>query len=493
MRKRRARTIATIAAIAAIAMALILCPAPKLLAQGGFGHLEDASIAPRGLFRLRTSSVWTRYDQRFAPTGLAALGAPFTADSLGAMQITELGAADSLVDAAAAAPFTLSLGKSRLNAVAREEFVPITLEFGLTRRLAFGLVVPLVRKRVAGILTLDSAGANMGPNPRRRSVAATTTNTILQQEFLAARTQLQTQLQGCTSNPGGAGCAALLARQSEAQALIQSSQAFAANVAALYGTTTNDGEAFVPRAQSAAHVAIAARVADFNLKYQDLLASTADFVTAIPVGAAGPAGSADIEDYVIDDLGRDSIATKQLLGIGDMEFGVKFMAVDRATFRLAVASSVRFPTGSRQAPVGVADLRIGDGGVGFDARAILEMHRGRLGLLGATTFSMVGSSDALSSNDSRRIAIDLAPRWHLSAPLAIHGAYSLRDADVTGSMHLVGGGVSFTSVNSWTAGTRPLPMEMRYTHLETAHGDAGAPKFIRDQLEVRIYYQARGR
>jgi hypothetical protein len=487
MREHRALTIAT------VAIALSFFPPRVLVAQGGFGHLEDATIAPRGLLRLRTSSVWTRYDQRFATNGLAALGAPFTADSLGPGQVTELATADSLVDAAAASPFTLSLGRSRLDAVAREEYLPITFEYGVTRRLAFGLVVPLVRKRVAGLLTLDSAGANMGPNPRRRSTAATTTNGIVQGEFLAARNQLQTQLSNCTSNPGAAGCAALLARQAEAQALIQSSQSFAASVGALYGTATTEGEAFVPRTQSAAQAAIAARVAAFNLQYQDILASSANFVTTIPVGAAGPAGSADLVDYVINDLGRDSIATKQLVGVGDLEFGVKFLAADYTGFKFAVASSLRFPTGSRQAPAGVADLRIGDGGLGFDARGIVEAHRGRFAILGAATFTKLGSTVETSSGDSHRITIDLAPRWHLSAPLAVHGAWSLRNADVTGSVHLVGGGVSFTTVNSWSPGTRPLPMEMRYTHLETARGDAGAPKFTRDQLEVRIYYQRRAR
>jgi hypothetical protein len=479
--------------IATLAIALLVCPA-LAIAQGGFGHLEDASIAPRGVVRLRTSTVWTRYEQRYASGGLAALGAPFTADSLGPSQIPELAIVDSLVDDAAASPFTLSLGKSRLSSMAREEFMPITLEYGVTRRLAFGLVVPLVRKRVAGLFTIDSAGANMGPNPRRRSATALATNANVQAQFLAARTQLETQLQNCIANPGAAGCPALLARQAEAQALIQSSQSFASSVAALYGTTTTEGEAFVPRTQSGAQAAIAARVAAFNLQYQDILASSASFVTAIPVGSAGPAGSADVVDYVIRDLGRDSIAAKTQVGVGDMELGVKFLAADYSGFKLAVASSLRLPTATRKAPAGVADLRIGDGGIGFDARAILEAHRGRLAVLGAASYTKLGSTAETAAGDSRRITIDVAPRWHLSAPLAIHGAWSLRDADVTGSTQLMGGGVSFTTVNStWSPGTRPLPMEMRFTHLETVSAAVGAPKATRDQLEVRIYYQRRGR
>jgi hypothetical protein len=321
----------------------------------------------------------------------------------------------------------------------------------------------------------------------------------VQTEFASAATQLQSRLTSCTANPAGAGCPALLARQTEAQQLIQASQSFATTLGSLYGTSTGTGEAFVPRTQSAAQAAIAARVADFNLKYKDLLVSASNLLTAIPVGAAGAAGSADVVDYLTDDLGRDSIATKEVFGVGDVELGFKYLAIDhamhggRGAFRLALASSVRFPSATREAPVGVADLHIGDGGVGFDARGIVDLRAGRLGLIGASTLTLVGSGSAPSTNDTRRVAIDLAPEWHLSAPLAIHGAYSLRSADVTGSTQLVGGGVSFTTVDSYGAGSRPLPLEMRYTHLQTQRADAGTAKFTLDQLEVRIYYQPRGR
>jgi len=486
-------------AIAAFAIALHVTLAPALAAQAGLSPLEDASIAPRGLFRLRTASVWARYDQRFATGGLAALGAPYTADSLGVAQLPALGTAQSLVQAAAATPFTLSLGQSHLSAMAREEHLPFMLEYGVTRRLAIAVVVPVIRKRISGLLTLDSTGSNMGPNPRRLSATATQTNGLVQTEFASAAVQLQSRLTSCTANPAGAGCPALLARQTEAQQLMQSSQLFATTVGSLYGTSAATGQAFVPRAQSAAQAAIAARVADFNLKYKDLLVSASNILTAIPVGAAGAVGTADVEGYVSGDLGRDSLATNEVYGVGDVELGFKYLAIDHAihggdgAVRLALASSVRFPSGSREAPVGVADLRIGDGAFGFDARAILELRRGRWELIGASTLTFVGSGAAPATNDTRRIALDLAPQWHLSAPLAIHGAYSLRTADVSGSTQLVGGGVSFTTVNARSAGSRPLPMEMRYSHLETARGDAGAAKFTRDQLEVRIYYQPRGR
>lgn len=483
--------------VAALVVSSILSAPPVARAQAGMDHLEDASTTPRGLFRLRAITVWTRYDQRFDGSRLTALGAPYTADSLGTAQLPDLTTTQSLVQSATGSPsFRLSLGRSQLDAMVREEHVPITLEYGATSRLSLALVVPVVRKRIAGFFRLDSAGANMGPNPHRVSTGASQNNGQVQTEFSLAASQLQGRLQACVGNPSGPGCAALLARQAEAQQLIQSSQAFASDLAALYGSLSSTGMAFVPRNQSAAQAAIAARVADFNLKYRDLLVSPVNVINAIPAAAAGSAGSADLEEYLTSELGRDSIARKERVGVGDWEIGVKFRAVDRPAkhrrdlgVRLAIASTARFPSGSRRSSTPVADLRLGDGGIGFDARAILELQRGRFALRSAGSFTLVGSAAGDTLHDSHRVALDIAPQWHLSGPLAVHAAFSQRRGDVSGTDQLRGGGVSFTTLSTYRAGSRPLPMEMRFTHLETARGDAGAPKFTRDQLEVRIYYQ----
>jgi hypothetical protein len=481
----------------AATLAILLFAPHMLPAQGGLSLLDDASLAPRGLFRLRLPTVWTRYEQRFTNSGTTPLGAPFTADSLGPQQLPPLSNAQTLIGDATAAPFSLSLGRSRLDATAREEQMPITLEYGVFDRLSVSLVVPIVRKRLSGLLRLDTTGANVGPNPQRLSALAVTTNSQVQLQFANAAAQLQSQLNNCTLGP--AACAALALRQAEAQALIVSSQAFATTVGSLYGKTGETGEAFVPRASSAAQSTIAARVADFNAKYMDLMATTSNFITSVPVGAAGPAGSDNLLDYVMSDLGRDSIATGRVFGIGDVELGVKFLAFDRPVrergsigARFLVASTVRFASATRRAPIGVADLRIGDGAIGFDARGIAEVQRGRAGIIGAATYTSVGVNSAMPPSDTRRISIDLEPRYNLTAPMTIHGSYALRTADFTGNTSLAGGGVSFTTVALHKRGSRPLPMEMRYSHLETIRGDVGAAKFTRDQVEVRIYYQ-RGR
>jgi hypothetical protein len=474
-------------------------------AQAGLGHLGDASIAPRGMFRLHAVAAWTRYDARFASTGIVPLGAPFSADSFGVRQLPRLAAAESLVREASGVPFSLTLGRSRLDATAREEVFPLALEYGLTDRISVGVVVPFVRKRVAVQFRLDTAGgftANAGPNRHRMDPGAAQNNATLQAQFASAAQQLQQRLSDCQANPAGPGCAALLPRTAEAQALIAESQTLAGELEALYGSLTNPGAAFVPTGGSAAQLGIEARILAIAARYRDLLSSGVDVITVLPFGAAGPAGVAQVQEYLFAEELRDTVATRERVGIGDIEVGLAMRVFSRAAAQpggvgahLTVAGGVRLPTGSDSVVSELVDMRLGDRTTGVHARATLDVSRARFGVLASGHYTQAfGGTDTATTvifpTDQRLIELAVAPRWHVSGPLAVHGAYSLRTSDVTGSDQLVGGGISFSSLRSTPAGKTP-PIEMRFTHLQSVSGAAGRPKFFRDQLELRIYYRLR--
>ena len=470
-------------------------------AQVELTHVEDASTPPRGLLRLRALTSWTRYDSRFTSSGTESLGAFLTADSLGATRFPALTPIQSLVQSVSGSPFTLSLGRSRLDATAREEIVPIGLEYGITNRLAVGVMMPIVRKRAAVLFRLDTTGsaANVGPNPRRSNSAAVTNNTQVQAEFTNAITQLQNRLQTCQANPAAPGCSSLAGRESLAQQLIQASQSFRTDVASLYGSGSSTGAAFVPTSQSAAQGAVAQRVSAFNTQFKDFLGTTANLIQAIPTPAGGPAGAADFQSYLAKDLGRDSVNMQERLGIGDVEVGFKARVLDvvasktRTTgIEFSVGSTVRLPTGSRQSTSDVVDLRLGEGSVIVDSRAIGDARMGRFGFLAVGEFATsVHDNDTtnVAMRNSRWTALQVSPRWHLSEALAIHLDYSMRSTDKLGVDQLVGGGVSYSTLSAYRAGARALPMEMRFTHLEAVSGDANRPKFFRDQLEMRIYFR----
>lgn len=477
---------------------------PPLRAQAGLGHLEDATVVPRGLFRLRATTVWTRFDERFTGDGREALGAPYTSNALGRAQLPAFGVVDSLASLAAGQPLSLSLGQSRLDARGRREIVPLGLEYGLTRRITVGVTVPLVRSRVTVQLRLDSTGATVGPNLHRTLASAASTNALLQTQFAAAAAQLQGRLTACQADPASPGCAELLARQAEAQALIAASQGFASAVGALYGTATTEGTAFVPRADSPAQADIALRIADFNARYRALLGSGSDVLTAVPVGAGGPAGLAELQDYLTRDLNGDSLATEERTGIGDIEVGVKLLLLDRradstssVAMRATASGLLRLATGSRQSPSPITDLRLGDGMNTVESRLAVDLQARRIGVLAVGDLALgmdetdvvpLDASGNAIERDTRWLGIHVAPRFHISEPFAIHGAWTLRTANVSGSSSLVGGGVSYTTLQRFLSGGGPLPLEMRFTHLESLSGPAGMPKFARDQIEVRIYF-----
>lgn len=501
--RRRRNSILAAALVVSAAVGAVTSLSAPLLAQAGLDHLEDATLPPRGLLRIRAATAWTRYDAVFSDSGSRPLGAFLTSDSLGVKQVPALAGIQSLVQDASGQSFSLTLGRSRLDATAREEIVPIGFEYGVSRRFAVSFVTPIIRRRVAVVFRLDTngVGANVGPNPQRTDASASQNNTQVQAEFASAAAQLQARLQSCQADPSGSGCATLLSREAEAQQLIQSSQSFASSLESLYGSATADGAPFVPLAQSAAQLAIAARLGSFNAQYQDLLGTSVQLLKAVPRAAGGPAGSAEFRDYAIGELGGDSLATQERLLIGDVEFGAKALVLDRrpsaghrTAMMMSVASSVRLPTGSRKRASQIVDLSSGSGSVVLDTRALFDAKIARVGLFAAASFATsvhdVDTSTVYPRN-SRWTELQVAPRWHISDPLSVFAAYSIRSGDKLGGDQLAGGGVTYSTIARYGDTNRSLPIEMRFTHLAAVAGDANLPKFYRDQIELRIYLRLR--
>src|SRR6478609_5695212 len=61
-------------------------PAP-LLAQVYPSHTEDAAPVPKGVLRVKATTVWTRYDERFTSTGRSPISDDIATDSLGPRQL----------------------------------------------------------------------------------------------------------------------------------------------------------------------------------------------------------------------------------------------------------------------------------------------------------------------------------------------------------------------------------------------------------------------
>ena len=55
----------------------------------------------------------------------------------------------------------------------------------------------------------------------------------------------------------------------------------------------------------------------------------------------------------------------------------------------------------------------------------------------------------------------------------------------------VGIGLRYSTVDLYARNQARYPVEVSFTHLATATGDAGLSKQSRDQIQVRLFYQLR--
>src|SRR4051812_13803127 len=138
----------TLAAIALGATALV--SAPPAHAQTARAYTEDASPVPGGSLRLTVANGWTRYNNRFAPDGTVGLGDELSTDSLGPRQLLRLAPIEAALQTLANNPAQrLTLGKLDVRTDARIVTTPIALDYGFSRRLSLGVVVPIVQTRWA--------------------------------------------------------------------------------------------------------------------------------------------------------------------------------------------------------------------------------------------------------------------------------------------------------------------------------------------------------
>src|SRR5918999_3767097 len=145
-------------------------------AQTAVTRSDDAAPVPRGMARLRVVPSWSRFDTRFAGTpadgpSTVPLAAVLAADSLGVTQVPVLAPSEAALRTLTGDPaFRLSLGRSASVATSRIVTTAIVAEYGLTRRLTVGGVLPVVQTRTELFVTLNqdhALNANVGPNPAR--------------------------------------------------------------------------------------------------------------------------------------------------------------------------------------------------------------------------------------------------------------------------------------------------------------------------------------
>jgi hypothetical protein len=518
---------------------------------------EDAAPVPAGTIRLRVANVWTRYDQRFAAgSGVTPLGADLSTDALGATQLPLLQPVESSLRTLAGDPaLRLSLGRLDVRADARIVTTPVALEYGLTRRLSIGILVPIVQTRRTVQLSVNqdpTVAANVGwVNSSARASAAAANGSVVTALQSAADT-LGKLLAACPSNPSAPGCAPVNANRAGATAARTQALQYAGAVQTL-GTSAATA-LLAPRASSSLAAQIDAQRVAINLQLQQYLgagagASTAVFTAPTDFSYVDLQGRNGVPGLLQSSLGGglDSLHTTERIGVGDIAVGAQYMLFDRfqrdtlplraLQARMAVGASVRFATSVSDSARNLVDIPTGQG-AGVELRSALDLITGRLGgtiaaryvksfartvsapLLGdpeaAYPFPLFGPRQRTAGDV---VDLDLTPRYLLSPTFALDGHYGFERVGAatygaatlpdpcaacalapstsvaTGSAHMaqrLGFGARYSTVDAYARGQARYPVEVSFSHMETITGDAGVPKLSRDEIQLRLFYRLFG-
>jgi hypothetical protein len=447
-------------------LALLLAGSAAAQSSGSpLSHLDDAAPIPAGALRLRLANVWTRYDERFAAGGgTTPLGAELSADSLGVAQLPLLAGVQGSVQTLASDPaLRLSFGRLRVGSNARIATTPISFEYGVTRRLSVGVLIPIVQTRRVAQATVagDSTHANMGflASGTQRT-AAGAQNLQVAAAYQRAADSLGKLVAQCPTNPAAAGCRAVNANPADAAAARLLAHSFA-QAATTLGTSPTTA-LVAPRASSDLAEAIEARRVQLNLRLQQYLGAGAGANTSVftaPTDFSYRDLQGDRAAGAIGLLGGplggglDSIHTTERIGFGDIAIGTRFLVFDRFEYgaspapriqsRLMVGGAVRFATSRPDSAQSLVDIATGSG-AGVDVSSAWDLIIGHVGAtvglrygksLGRTVqASLVGDPEApypypLFGPRKRTpgdvFGLDLTPRLLLTETLAIDAHYGL--------------------------------------------------------------------
>jgi hypothetical protein len=523
---------------------IVLCCAfaRRSLAQSTTSLIPDAGVLPKRAVGFRLLTSWTRYDELIGVGNPHNIASTLNADTLGSALVPQFSAAEDAIRTASGLPnFRLTAGNLVAIADSRVVTAPLIAQYGVTSRLSIGVVIPLVETRTTLFAQLNpkTGVANVGPNPAFGSADQLERNAALISAFRNAATSLQQKLTQCQTTPTTAGCSTLLAQQSAAQNLIQTTTSFTGAIETLYGTdSTHPGQPFVPIAGGPAQLAINTQIQNLVTQYQGFLGST---ISGSLVAAGGPGARAAFQS-LLKTFGRDSLQSTDRSSIGDISIGATYQlantfgdtsaaAAGATRYRLVVNGTFRLGTGQPASRQRLLDVGTGYGQNGIEIGGAADVQFGRrysatmsgsyalqLGTIDVTRLANPGNAllplDVSPLNlggtytAGNVAAFSIVPRMKVSGYFAITGQYSFvrtgadqyaligssGDASPAGlgvssaTAQQVGFGLTYSTLVGRDRGPGRLPFEASFNHLETISASGGpVPKTFRDQIELRVY------
>jgi hypothetical protein len=481
-------------------------------------------VAP-GQLRLDITPFWLSYDQRFdpsAPGTLVPLRDAYQSDSFGVAQLPFLGTLQNqLRDATGSSAFTLSLGATQVSLTKSIRTIPVGFELGLTRRLAVGVTVPIVRSRVDATIRADTtAPGTVGWNPGYRTPALVAG---FQQQMTDALAALRAQ--------ADTGPAALRA---QAQALADLLQPFFdVSGAPFLPRTGTTGAGFMTARLDSAEAAYAALAAQFGGVGVTLPALTDTL--ALP-DSTSILRHDDLEQLFSDPnlpLAADTFGTVVRTGIGDVSAHLTYQLADGTHERAQLLLTARFPTGKAPSANDFLDLGTGTHQFGYEAALANDLRLSEHFLLHAVArwggarsdrlpmrvtspdlpFAPASALATIERSPATYLGLSLDPVWMLDDAFSVRVLYQYFNrgatrhsyADPADSLRValpasvldegtamrwmrVGGGVTFSTLDRYIRRQASLPYTLTVSYENTIWGRAGwVPQLSMFRITLRAY------
>ncbi|HEX5725660.1 MAG TPA: hypothetical protein VFX98_09350 [Longimicrobiaceae bacterium] len=476
--------------IAATLLSLLLLGAGQARAQG-----PDARVVPRGMLELRALGLFIHFDARFGD-GRAPLGAGFepplqaVADRLIGTGVTTLQGEldDFFAGTQATAPGTVpqpvTAGHAELGLAADLRDVPVTLAYGLSRRLTLELTVPVERRRT-DVTSNRLAGGDVGLNPDS-----------LRNRTLLSRIGPEFEDLGRQRFLPTAGSAA--------------------------------GEELQRRVQALLGDTVELRLPELAVSYPGLLAI--------------PELRALLDSTEIVALGQQ-VGTRGPYQLGDVQLGARYLLAGPPGFalpdtlpgrvvRATLGARVRLPTGPRSATLFLFEVPSASGHAGAGVDVTGDLASRRWWISGAAAFEVLLAADArrrdfaeglfpdsttvvtLRREPGARFALSLTPRYRLTREISFAAQYALAGAGATTfsggnaegeqvlgpfevvegwTAHRVGIGMGYSTLTAYAGRQALVPFEVSLLYQNTLAGTGEAPDAGMVTVAGRIFYQLIGR
>ena len=514
------------------------------------GQETEGPLSPAGRLRFDVQPLFLSWGQRYGEgdggSASEPLGTDLT-DPTGATLFPGVATLQETLQELLDSPaLEARLGSSRAEVSASRVRVPFRLDVGVFDWLAVGVTVPLVKNRteVAVAFRADTATTNLGLSPALgipTSVVAFTEELETRASAAGAHAD-----QVCASAPASPECAAARSVATEGERLHAGFlAAYAASPFFLLGSSSA-AEALEARvdafSQSLTELGLG------GVSRRPLFASgrltRADLDLLVSDGAVG------INSLPL----TDRVGNWQL---GDVELHADIRLLEGAVrsapdaspsfaYQVGAVVLVRLGTGLEDDPDVFFDLPAGDGQVDVEGRAFSNLRAGRFGLWGNFRYGVqrprtlerrVGPPSlvllpaqglaTVEWTPGRYTDLEISPRYHLTDELALTLGYRRfeKDADefvrvsappqpedsaplpspplftdvgllaleTEESLHEIGGGLAFSTVEAWRQGRASLPFEARFAVRQAVAGGGGrTPEGVSATLGLRVYVRLWG-